>query len=62
MVELIKAAESRGGSLTVTQAVKATGASFAEVETTLKEMLKSGYVKIDNDPSTGAVTYHFHEL
>ncbi|BAZ51467.1 TM2 domain-containing protein [Nostoc sp. NIES-4103] len=62
MVKLIDAAESKGGSLTVTQGVKATGASFAEVEATLKEMLKSGYVKIDNDPITGAVTYHFHEL
>jgi hypothetical protein len=62
MVELIKAAENKGGSLTVTQGVKATGASFAEVEASLKEMFKSGYVKIDNDPITGAVTYHFHEL
>ncbi|NDJ21089.1 NINE protein [Nostoc sp. B(2019)] len=62
MVELIEAAENKGGSLTVTQGVKATGASFAEVEATLKEMFKSGYVKIDNDPITGAVTYHFHEL
>jgi TM2 domain-containing membrane protein YozV len=62
MVKLIEVAESKGGSLTVTQGVKATGASFAEVEAALKEMLKSGYVKIDNDPITGAVTYHFHEL
>ncbi|WP_138501968.1 TM2 domain-containing protein [Nostoc sp. PA-18-2419] len=62
MIKLIDAAESRGGTLTVTQGVKATGASFAEVENTLKEMYKSGYVKIDNDPNTGAVTYHFHEL
>ncbi|WP_066382422.1 MULTISPECIES: TM2 domain-containing protein [unclassified Anabaena] len=62
MVKLIEVAESKGGSLTVTQAVKATGVGFAEVEAVLKEMLKSGYVKIDNDPITGAVTYHFHEL
>ncbi|WP_375475577.1 TM2 domain-containing protein [uncultured Nostoc sp.] len=62
MVKLIEAAESKGGILTVTQGVKFTGASFAEVEATLKEMYKSGYVKIDNDPNTGAVTYHFHEL
>jgi TM2 domain-containing membrane protein YozV len=62
MIKLLEAAESKGGFLTVTQGVKATGASFAEVETVLKEMLKSGYVKIDNDPITGAVTYHFHEL
>ncbi|HIK07307.1 MAG TPA: TM2 domain-containing protein [Trichormus sp. M33_DOE_039] len=62
MIRLIEVAESRGGSLTVTQGVKATGASFAEVETALKEMFKSGYVKIDNDPVSGAVTYYFHEL
>ncbi|AFY34787.1 TM2 domain-containing protein [Calothrix sp. PCC 7507] len=62
MVKLIEAAETRGGTLTVTQGVKATGASFVEVETALKEMLKSGYVKIDNDPITGAVVYHFHEI
>ncbi|WP_392532431.1 TM2 domain-containing protein [Nostoc sp. C117] len=62
MIKLIEVAESKGGTLTVTQGVKATGASFAEVENTLKEMYKSGYVKIDNDPNTGAVIYHFHEL
>ncbi|MBW4613160.1 MAG: NINE protein [Desmonostoc vinosum HA7617-LM4] len=62
MVKLLEAAESKGGFLTVTQGVKATGASFAEVEAVLKEILKSGYVKIDNDPISGAVTYHFHEL
>ncbi len=62
MVKLIEAAEAKGGILTVTQGVKATGASFVEVEAVLKEMFKSGYVKIDNDPITGAVVYHFHEI
>ena len=62
IVKLIEAAEVRRGILNVTQGVKETGASFAEVETALKEMLKSGYVRVDNDPITGAVTYHFHEL
>ncbi len=62
MMKLIAAAENNGGKLTVTQGVKATGAGFAEVETVLKEMYKSGYVKIDNDTNTGAVTYYFHEL
>jgi len=61
-VQLIAAAESRGGTLTVTQAVKSTGASFSEVEAMFKELLKSGYVRVDNDPTTGAVTYHFLEL
>lgn len=62
MIALLRAAEAKGGSLTVTQGVSATGAGFAEVEATLKEMLKSGYVRIDNNPITGAVTYHFDEL
>ncbi|WP_017317566.1 TM2 domain-containing protein [Mastigocladopsis repens] len=62
MMRLLKAADNRGGKLTVTQAVMETGASFSEVEAVFKEMLKTGYVKIDNDPDTGAVTYHFHEL
>ncbi len=62
ILKLIETAESRGGMITVTQGVKATGASFAEVETALKDLLKSGYVRIDNDPMTGAVTYHFYEL
>ncbi len=62
MVNLIEAAENNGGTLTVTQGVKATAASFTEVEAALKDMYKSGYVKIDNDPDTGAVTYHFHEM
>lgn len=62
MIKLIEAAENNGGTLTVTQGVKATGANFAEVETALKEMYKSGYVRIDNDPNTGAVTYYFHEI
>nr|MBA2747167.1 hypothetical protein [Tatlockia sp.] len=46
----------------VTQAVMDTEASFAEVETTLKEMLKTGYVAIDNHPDSGVVIYHFLEL
>ncbi len=62
VLKLIETAEIRGGMITVTQGVKATGASFAEVETALKDLLKSGYVRIDNDPMTGAVTYHFYEL
>lgn len=62
MIRLLKAAESKGGKLTVTQGVMATEASFAEVESVLQEMHKSGYARIDNDPHNGAVTYHFNEL
>lgn len=62
MVKLLKAAAVRHGKLSVTQGVMDTGASFAEVETVLKQMLKSGYVRIDNHPETGVVIYEFLEL
>jgi len=61
-IKLLKAAQARGGKLSITQAVMATGASFAEVEAAMQEMLRSGYVSITNDPETGVVLYHFHEL
>ncbi len=62
MMKLLKAADNRGGTLSVTQAVMETGASFAEVEATLTEMLKTGYIAIDNHPDSGVVIYHFLEL
>ena len=62
MVKLLKAAVARNGKLSVTQGVMDTGASFAAVEATLKEMVKSGYVGVDNHPDTGIVIYHFLEL
>jgi len=62
IVQLIEAAEANGGSLTVTQGVKATGASLVEVETMLKEMLQSNHVRIGNNPISGVVTYYFDEL
>ena len=61
-LKLLKAAEKNGGKISVTKGVLQTEATFEEVEATLKEMLKSGYVSIDNDPNNGAVIYHFHEL
>lgn len=62
MVKLLKAAEMRNGRISVTQGVMDTGASFSQVEAILKEMLKSGYVKVDNHPDTGVVVYEFVEL
>ncbi|HLP91444.1 MAG TPA: NINE protein [Nostocaceae cyanobacterium] len=62
MVKLLEAAEARGGHLTVTQGVKATGASFADVEATLKKIHQSGYARIGNDPESGAITYYFDDL
>lgn len=62
MVNLLKAARDRGGKISVTQAVMDTGANFAEVEAVFKQMVKSGYAYMDNDPVTGAVVYRFLEL
>lgn len=62
IVKLVKAAHARGGKLSVTLGVMDTGATFAEVETALKQMLKSGYVSVDNHPDTGVVIYEFTEL
>lgn len=61
-VQLLKNAAEKGGKINVTQGVMSTGASFTEVEGLLKEIMKSGYARIDNDPVTGVVTYHFDEL
>jgi len=62
VVKLLRAAAARGGRITVTQAVMDTEKGFAEVEATLKELLRTGYVEIGNDPETGAVVYEFREL
>ncbi|HEY9909190.1 MAG TPA: NINE protein [Thermosynechococcaceae cyanobacterium] len=62
MVELLKAAVDRNGRLSVTQGVIGTGAGFAEVESVLKEMVRTGYVDIANDPESGVVVYEFKEL
>lgn len=59
---LLEEAEGRNGRLTVTQAVKATGKPFKEVEETLQGMVSSGYVDVDNDPNSGVVVYVFGEM
>ena len=62
MMQLLKAAVDRGGRLSVTQGVIATGVGFAEVELTLQEMVKTGYVDVCNDLDSGIVVYEFREL
>jgi len=60
--DLLKAAQKRGGKISVTQAVADTGADFTEVEVTLLGMAKKGHADIQNDPKSGAVVYAFPEL
>lgn len=62
MLKLLHAAEQRGGKLSVTQGVMDTGSSFSEVEATLREMAKSGYIAVHNDPVSGVVLFDFIEL
>ncbi|MBW4419006.1 MAG: NINE protein [Myxacorys californica WJT36-NPBG1] len=62
LIDLLKAADARGGKLSVTQGVMATGIGFIEIEALLGDMLKSGYVDVSNDPETGIVLYEFKEL
>ena len=61
-IQLLKAAVEKGGVLTVTEGVIATGQTFKEVEACLNRMVDSGYVDIDNRPGSGVVTYVFTEL
>jgi TM2 domain-containing membrane protein YozV len=62
MVKLVKTAAARGGKLSVTQAVMDTNMSFSEIEGALMQLVKAGYVGMDNDPITGVVVYDFLEL
>jgi len=61
-ITLLQLAAKHGGQLTVSQGVMATGKPFASVEQVLDEMATSGYVGVDNDPTSGAVVYTFDQL
>ena len=62
MRRLLEAAREHGGRLTVTEGVEATGLPFPEIEETLRDMVASGYVDVDNAPDTGVVIYRFLEI
>lgn len=62
MLKLLKSAQARGGKLSVTQAVLDTELGFEEVGAVLKEMVKTGYVAIENHSESGVVIYNFLEL
>lgn len=61
-VKLLEAAAARGGAISVTQGVLATGRSFEEVEAALDAMAHKGYAEIDNHPDSGIVIYRFGDL
>jgi len=61
-INLLTAASKHQGQISVTQAVMETGMGFEESEDLLKEMVKKGYVAVDNHPQTGVVIYRFDEL
>lgn len=62
IVQLLQAASEKGGTLSVTQAVMATGVGFAEAEAALMSVVRAGYADIRNHPETGIVIYSFREL
>lgn len=59
---LLETAEKKGGEITVTQGVMASGKSFEEVEKCLRDMVDKGYVDVDNAPGSGVIIYRFPEL
>lgn len=61
-LRLLEAAMVRGGAISVTEGVAATGAGFEEVEETLRGLVKAGYVDVDNAPNSGVVIYRFTEF
>ena len=61
-IQLLRLAKRNRGRLTVTDCVLETGATFAEVEYQLKELVKSGYAAVTNDVTSGVVVYEIPEL
>ncbi|MDE2878382.1 TM2 domain-containing protein [Candidatus Palauibacter soopunensis] len=61
-LRLLRAAEERGGKITVTQGVMDTSAGFDEVRECLREMVEQGYADVGNASDSGVVVYTFDEL
>jgi len=59
---LLKAAMENDGAISVTEGVAATDETFEEVEKTLRELVRTGYVDVDNAPDTGVIIYRFTEF
>ena len=58
---LMRAAQKHGGKLTVAEGVLATGLTITEIEATLMEMAKTGYVRIENT-DRGDLLFDFGDL
>ncbi|GAB4241170.1 MAG: TM2 domain-containing protein [Elainellaceae cyanobacterium] len=61
-MQLLRAAQQRGGRLSLTQAVIDTGVDFDQVEPVLLELVQKGRADLQNDARTGAVVYTFDDL
>lgn len=61
-IQILQLAKRNRGRLTVTDCVLETQATFAEVESQLKELVKSGYATVANDIESGVVVYDIPEL
>ena len=61
-VRLTREAARRGGEISVTEGVVATGRSFGDIEACLDDMCKRGYVEIGNRSDSGVVVYRFGQL
>ena len=58
---LVRAAQKHGGKLTVAEGVLATGLTITQIEATLMEMAKTGYVQIENT-DRGDLRFDFGDL
>ena len=58
---LMRAAQKYGGKLTVAEGVLATGLTITQIEATLMEMAKTGYVQIENT-DRGDLRFDFGDL
>ncbi|MEM6451711.1 MAG: TM2 domain-containing protein [Cyanobacteria bacterium P01_D01_bin.105] len=61
-IQLLQLAKRNKGRLTVTDCVLETQSTFAEVESQLKALVKSGYAVVTNDEASGIVVYEIPEL
>jgi len=61
-MQLVSAANRRGGELSVTEGVMETGRTFEEVEGKLDQLYRAGYVDIGNREESGVVIYRFSEV